>query len=196
MDGIKQQRIQVWDPLVRLFHWLLVISFLIAYVLEDDRLNLHVLAGSIVFGLIVFRLIWGFMGTEYSRFADFICSFKQIIQHLRDLVRLRPAHHSGHTPIGSVMILLLLFCLLLLTLSGIMLYAHEGAHFPLAGFMAATELDTTLFIENLHGWIADMLMLFVLFHIAGVLLESLLQKQNLIWAMFTGYKTIRKEKNI
>ncbi len=190
MDKRKRQRIRVWDPLVRIFHWSLAICFLVAYVVEDDRLNLHVLAGSIIFGLIIFRLVWGIMGTEHSRFADFICSFKQIKQHLLDLVSLRPACHIGHTPIGGVMIILLLLGLLLLTLSGVILYAQEGAHLPFAGLMAV-DLDTALFIENLHGWIANMLALLVLFHIAGVLLESLLQKQNLVRAMITGYK---KEK--
>jgi cytochrome b len=191
MDEIKQQRIQVWDPLVRLFHWLLAVCFLVAYVLEDDMLNLHVLAGSIVFGLIIFRLIWGLIGTEHSRFVDFICSFKQIIQHLRDLVRLRPAKHTGHTPVGGAMILLLLFGLLILTLSGVMLYALEGATLPFARFMAGVDLDTAVLIEHVHGWVADLLMLLVIFHVAGVLLESLLQKQNLVRAMITGYK---KEK--
>lgn len=193
MDGTKQQRIRVWDPLVRIFHWSLAACFLIAYVLEDDRLNLHLLAGSIVFGLTIFRLIWGVMGTEHSRFADFICSFKQIIQHLRDLVLLRPAHHMGHTPVGGVMIFLLLLGLLLLTLSGVMLYALENNALPFAGLMAGVDLDTIILIENLHGLIADMLALFVLFHVAGVLLESILQKQNLIRAMITGYKTGRTE---
>ena len=191
MDEIKQQRIRVWDPLVRLFHWLLAVCFLGAYVLEDDMLNLHVLAGSIVFGLIIFRLIWGFIGTEHSRFADFICSFKQIIQHLRDLVHLRPAQHTGHTPVGGVMIFLLLFGLLILTLSGVMLYAMEGASLPFAGLMTGIDLDTTILIEYVHGWAADLLVLFILFHVAGVLFESLLQKQNLVRAMITGYK---KEK--
>jgi len=188
MDATKQQQIRVWDPLIRLFHWLLAACFLIAYVVEDDRLNLHVLAGSIMFGLVIFRLIWGFMGTEYSRFADFICSFKQFIQHLRDLIRCRPAQHTGHTPVGGVMIFLLLFGLLLLSLSGVMLYTLEGAQLPFAGLMVGVDLDTTISIEHLHGWIADLLVLFVLFHIAGVLFESLLQKQNLIRAMITGYK--------
>ncbi len=189
MNNIK--RIRVWDPLVRIFHWVLAVCFLIAYVVEDDRLNLHLLAGSIMFGLIIFRLIWGIMGTEHSRFADFICSFKQIIQHLRDLVSLRPAHHMGHTPVGGVMIFVLLAGLLMLSLSGAMLYSFENSSIPFAFLMTEVTPDTILLIENSHELIADILALFVLFHVAGVLVESVLQKQNLIRAMITGYK---KEK--
>jgi cytochrome b len=184
----KLKQFLVWDPLVRIFHWLLAVCFLVAYILEDKMLNLHVLVGSIVFGLIIFRLTWGVMGTKHSRFADFICSFKQIIRHLCDLVRMRPAQHTGHTPVGGVMIFLLLFGLLLLTLSGIMLYALEGAVLPFAGLMSGIDLDTTILIESIHGWVADLLVLFVVFHVAGVFFESFLQKQNLIRAMITGYK--------
>jgi cytochrome b len=190
----KMKRILVWDPLVRIFHWLLTACFLIAYILEDKMLNLHVLAGSIVLGLVIFRLIWGVMGTAHSRFSDFACSFRQIIQHLHGLVFLRSAHYIGHTPAGSVMIFLLLAGLMVLTLSGVMLYSLENASLPFAGLMDGINLDTALFIENVHGLIADLLALFILFHVAGVLVESILQKQNLIRAIITGYKTYRKEK--
>jgi len=192
MKNKKQQL--VWDPLVRIFHWLLVACFLIAYILEDEMLNLHVLAGSIVLGLLVFRLIWGVIGTEHSLFSNFTCSVKQIIQHLHSLARLRPSHHVGHTPTGGVMIFLLLAVLLMLTVSGVLLYSLENNALPFSGLMAGVDLDTILLIENLHGLLADFLALSVLFHVAGVLVESLLQKQNLIRAMVTGYKTVEKEE--
>jgi len=156
-------------------------------------LKLHLLVGSIVFGLLIFRLIWGLVGTEYSRFSDFICSFRQVIEHLRALVHLRSAHHMGHTPTGGIMILLLLTGLLALTVSGVFLYSLENSSAPFFGLMAGVDLDSILLIENLHGLIADGLALLIIFHVAGVLVESLLQKQNLIRAMITGYKTAGKE---
>jgi cytochrome b len=191
MNNIK--RIQVWDPLVRIFHWLLAGSFITAYLLEDEMLNLHLLAGSIVLGLVIFRLVWGVMGTKHSRFADFACSIRQLIQHLHDLVRLRPARHVGHTPVGGLMTFVLLTGLLMLSLSGVMLYSLENSSAPFAFLMAGATTDTILLIENLHELIADTLALFVLFHVAGVLVESVLQKENLIRAMFTGCKIDRKE---
>jgi len=174
----------VWDPLLRIFHWLLVVCFLIAYSIEDEMLNLHVLVGSIVLGLILFRVFWGVAGSEHARFSDFTYSFRQIAEHLRSLAHLRSARHTGHTPAGSVMIFFLLAGLLLLTMSGFLLYALEHR----VAVLSATSLDTVLLIENLHGLIADTLMLAVLLHIAGVVVETVLQKQNLVGAMITGYK--------
>ena len=186
-------RIDVWDPLVRTFHWLLVICFAAAYLLEDERLSLHLLAGSIVLGLVIFRVVWGVMGTTHARFAAFASSPGRMMQHLRDLIRLHPAHHTGHTPLGGMMIFVLLGGLLLLTMSGVLLYSLENSAVPFAGFSAELSPDAMIFLEQVHGWIADLLALLALVHVTGVVVESVLQKQNLIRAMVTGYKTVRKE---
>ena len=179
---------QVWDPLVRVFHWLLVACFLVAYIMEDEMLNLHVLVGSIVLGLIIFRLIWGVAGTEHARFSDFTYSFREIVEHLRSLMCLRSARHTGHTPAGSVMIFFLLVGLLLLTMSGLLLYSLENSALHAGGLLSSIGLEVSLLIETMHGLIADILMFAVIFHVAGVLVETVLQRQNLMLAMITGYK--------
>ena len=189
----EKKQIQVWDPLVRIFHWLLAVCFAIAYLLEDDRLKLHLLAGSTVLGLVVFRLIWGVIGTRHSRFAGFTCSPGKVKEHLSDLARLKPAYHLGHTPAGSAMIVLLLAGLLILSLSGTMLYGLENSSFFLAGMVAGIELDMVIMLENLHELTADILTAMVLLHVAGVLVESALQGQNLIRSMVTGFKTEKRE---
>ncbi|RLL53685.1 cytochrome B [Mariprofundus sp. EBB-1] len=191
MNNTKQ--ILIWDPLLRIFHALLAVCFLAAYYVEDDMLKLHVLLGSIVFGLIIFRLFWGIFGTEHARFSDFIYSITQIKNHLLSLVFWKPSHHSGHTPAGGVMIFFLLAGLLILTISGIMLYGLENDVIPFAHRMADMNLDSIIFIEQLHSLIADTLILAVLLHIAGVLVESILQQQNLMKAMITGYKKVRSQ---
>jgi len=186
-------QIYVWDPLLRIFHWLLLLGFAVAYLVEDERLNLHLLAGSVVLGLILFRLVWGVIGVAHARFADFSVAPAQLIGHLKDLIRLHPAQHRGHTPIGGMMIFVLLAGLLLLTLSGVLLYGLENSAVPFAGFAAALSAESMIFLEQMHGWIADALVLLALIHVAGVVVESMLQKQNLIRAMVTGYKTVKKE---
>ncbi len=183
----------VWDPLLRIFHWLLVVCCLIAYIFEDKMFNLHLLVGSIIFGLLIFRLIWGVIGTKYARFSGLNCSIHALIQHLRGLARLEASPHIGHTPAGRIMIIFLLAGLLMLTVCGLMLYGLENSALFGASFMAEVEIDTILWIEDMHELIADVLALAALLHIAGVLLESILQKQNLIRAMITGYKTVEKE---
>lgn len=183
--------VAVWDPLIRLFHWLLAASFFTAYLLEDERLKLHLIAGSVIAGLIAFRFVWGFVGPEHARFADFLFSPRDILAHLGKLLRLRASAHIGHTPAGSVMIFLLITGLILLSITGIMLYGFQDGRGPMAGMMNKVSLDTGYMIEKLHGFIADVLAVLVLMHVGGVLVESLLQQQNLIKAMFTGRKIAR-----
>ena len=184
----------VWDPLVRLFHWLLASCFAVAYLVEDERLGLHLLSGSALLGLVLFRLIWGVIGTRYARFADFSCSPRQVVGHLRQLVSLRAGRHLGHTPAGSAMILVLLAGLLLLGISGAMLYGLENSAPIYAGLLVGMEQKRALLLEQLHAWTADILVILVLLHVTGVLVESVLQRENLIRSMITGYKTDTEEK--
>ncbi len=191
-----REKVQVWDPLVRIFHWLLVACFGIAYILEDEFINLHLLAGSIVLGLVLFRLIWGFVGTQHVRFAGFLPSWPAIRAHLHDLVRLRPSFHYGHTPVGSVMIFLLLVCLMLLTASGVALYGLEGGGGIPAAMVDAMPRGFDMFIRDAHALIADFLAFLIIVHVGGVILESLLQGQNLVIAMITGRKRAARKEEV
>ena len=190
MQQVTNQ-IMVWDPLIRFFHWLLVACFAIAYVVEDERIALHLLAGSIITGLIAFRLAWGFIGSRYSRFADFLFTPRQTFAHIRDLLRLRAGAHVGHNPAGSMMILALLAGLAALCLTGIALYGLQEGQGPMGGVTANASLDVAYLVETMHGLIADGLVILIMLHLGGVMLESLLQKQNLARAMFTGRKNMR-----
>jgi len=191
----EREKIQVWDPLVRMFHWLLVACFGVAYILEDEFINLHLLVGSIVLGLVLFRLIWGVVGTQHARFAEFFPSWPSIRAHLRDLVCLRPSFHRGHTPAGSVMIFLLLICLILLTASGMALYGLEGGGGMLAAVVDAIPRRFDMFIRDAHAFIADFLVFLIIIHVGGVILESLLQRQNLVVAMMTGRKYVAQKED-
>jgi len=190
----RTKRILVWDPLVRLFHWLLASCFAVAYFIEDERLGLHLLSGSALLGLVLFRLIWGVIGTRHARFSDFTCSVRRVFRHLRELASWRAGRYLGHTPAGSAMIFVLLAGLLLLGVSGAMLYGLENSAPFYAGLMAGMDQKTMRLLEQMHAWTADILAMLVLLHIAGVLAESALHKENLIRSMITGYKTDIEEK--
>jgi cytochrome b len=192
MQANRHTTITVWDPLIRIFHWLLASSFVVAYVIEDERLNLHLLAGSMIAGLLLFRLSWGFIGTPFSRFRDFLYSVAEIRTHLSGLLRLSASSHPGHTPAGSAMIFVLLASLALLSISGIALYGIEQGHGPLGFLTQATGLETMYFFKSTHRLLADIIALLIALHIGGVLLESILQKQNLTLAMITGRKNIQQ----
>lgn len=186
--------ITVWDPLIRIFHWLLAGAFLLAWFVEDERMQLHLIAGGTVAGLLLFRLVWGFTGTPFSRFRDFLYPPDEILAHLRGLLHLKASAHMGHTPAGSAMIFILLGTLMLLVASGLLLYGAQEARGPLAGIAGQPSLSMIYAMERIHALLADGIALLVLLHVGGVVVESWLQKQNLAIAMVTGRKKINIDK--
>lgn len=191
-DDMRDRSMEVWDLSLRLFHWLLAAAFCVAWWSEGRDLRLHMIAGSIIAGLLLYRFIWGFYGDHYARFAGFRPSCVSVASHLRSLLRLQPGDHVGHTPIGSLMIFALLTCLLLVVLTGMALSGLQMG----VGVFSAMHADFTseLLIQDLHRWCLNVLLALVVIHLAGVAAESLLQRRNLIKAMITGKKTIKEVK--
>ena len=181
----------VWDPLVRIFHWSLAFFFFLAYLLEGDRLNLHSHAGYTVALLVVFRLIWGIIGTRHALFSGFITSLARSLLYIRQLLSGTAESYMGHNPAGAVMILALLTSLLITAFSGMSLFAMEGSG-PLAGtFISAWPGHL---VEEIHEFFADFTLFLVVVHIGGVLFTSLRHRENLTKAMITGRK--RQDPNL
>ena len=202
--------IRVWDPLVRIFHWSLVLTFVVAYLSGEEESNVHIYAGYIVLGLIIFRLIWGFVGGRYARFQNFIYSPKAVIQYIKSLMARKPEHYLGHNPAGGWMIIAMLICLLVVTVSGLKVYAIEEGKGPLAAntstitMISASHADIVEkeddktehkihkegeeFWEEIHEVSANLMLLLIFLHIAGVIVSGRLHKENLVKAMFTGKK--------
>ncbi len=173
----ETQSIRVWDLPTRVFHWSLVASFAIAFVTaESERLrDIHVVAGYALAGLIAFRLLWGFVGGGYSRFAEFLPTPHKLVDYLKSLMRGQPQHHVGHNPAGAVAIFLLLGFGIVAAVSGWAVYEDVGGHF----------------MEELHEGASNGMMALVVIHIAGVIVSSWLHRENLVRAMITGWKTRR-----
>jgi len=187
--------IKVWDPLVRIFHWSLVVTFFIAYLSGDEWESLHVTAGYIVAGLVAFRLVWGFIGTRHARFTDFVFSPATVITYLKELAARRARRYLGHNPAGGWMVVALLVSLALTTLTGMM--AHGTFTLALNVVSPAMAHDDEgeegeeggeLF-EEVHEFFANFTLLLVAVHVAGVLVSSLLHRENLVRAMITGRKS-------
>ena len=184
----NEAKIMVWDLAVRIFHWSLVSAFFIAYLAEEDFLSLHVWAGYSVLSLVFLRILWGFVGTKYARFSDFVYTPQTVKQFFLDTLRLRASRYMGHNPAGGAMIILLLMALLLTSLSGLAVFAVEDGAGPLASLLVgAGEFWGDVF-EGLHEFFANFTVFLVLLHIAGVIVESLIHGENLISAMWHGYK--------
>lgn len=184
--------VRVWDPLVRIGHWTLVGAFFIAYFTEENLLTQHVWAGYTVTGIVFFRLIWGFVGTEHARFSSFVRSPGETLRYLGDIARNNAKRFIGHNPAGAAMILALLLSLAVTTYSGLEIYAIEENAGPLAGLVsdksAAGHEAAEEFWEEVHEVSANLTLLLVVLHISGVLLASLTHRENLVKAMITGRK--------
>ncbi len=185
---LQAREIRVWDPLIRLFHWALVAGFFIAYFAGDGWENLHVTAGYVVAGLISFRLIWGLFGSRHARFRDFVYGPRRVLGYLRKIVLLRAPRYIGHNPAGGAMIVLLLLMLLATTLSGMSLYGADAWAGPLAGLLKGTSDATIHQLKEFHEFCANFTVFLVAVHVGGVVLESLLHRENLVRAMVTGRK--------
>jgi len=177
---------KVWDPLVRLFHWSLVFFFFLAYLLEGTRLGLHSHAGYTVALLVMFRILWGLIGTCHARFANFVTGPGKAVNYCLQLVGRTATATTGHNPAGAMMILILLASLSITAFSGTAMFAVQGSG-PFSNTIIASWPGNV--IQDVHAFFADLTLLLIIVHVAGVLTTSRLHNQNLTKAMVTGKKT-------
>jgi cytochrome b len=189
ISGSSDNGVVVWDPLVRVFHWSLVTSFVVAYLSgEGEVLGLHAWSGYLIGGLILFRLLWGMVGPRYARFADFVCTPATILAYGRDLLRGKARRYLGHNPLGGAMVIALLLMLALATVTGVALYGAAEASGPFAGLMHGTSDWISEALKEVHEFFSNITLVLVALHIGGVLVSSLLHRENLVRAMITGRK--------
>lgn len=165
----QKARVKVWDWPLRLFHWTLVVAIALAFLSSEEESALnqwHVLSGWVVAVLIVFRLAWGFIGGEHSRFSDFIRP-SRIAHHISGLVRGQREPSLGHNPLGAVAFVILLALTAVTVWTGA--FGGEAA-------------------EELHEVIAWVLLAMVALHVVAVIVMSVLERENLVRAMITGAK--------
>lgn len=164
----------VWDAPVRVFHWLMVISFAGAYfTAESEHWRLvHVTLGYTMAGLVALRIFWGVAGTRYARFVNFVRGPSAVLHYVRSMVQGRPERHLGHNPAGAWAIMGLLALTLAVAGSGYANYASMGGEW----------------LEEVHELLANAMLAMVGLHVAGVLISSWLHRENLIAAMIDGRK--------
>lgn len=173
-EARESSRILVWDLPVRLFHWMLALSFAGAWLTaESERWrDLHIALGYTAGVLVVLRIVWGVVGTRHARFASFVHGPRRVIGYLRSLVAGRPEHAVGHNPAGGWAIVALLGLTLAIVATGLVIEADAG---PKA-------------LEHLHEGLATAMLAVVGLHLVGVLVGSLAHRENLVGAMVTGRK--------
>ncbi|MGE5090481.1 MAG: cytochrome b/b6 domain-containing protein [Candidatus Levyibacteriota bacterium] len=172
---MEKSRILVWDLPVRVFHWLLAISFAGAYATSgyDSLRYVHVTLGYTVAVLIAFRLIWAIVGTRYARLSSFSYGPRAVRGYLGSLLARNPRHYVGHNPAGSWAIYAIVALGLFTTATGYARYNHLVGDW----------------IGDVHEVAGNVMLALVIAHIAGVLVSSFLHRENLAKSMLTGYKS-------
>lgn len=138
-----KQGTYVWDPLIRVFHWSLVLTFALSYLTGDEFETVHAYSGYLILALISVRIVWGFIGTKHARFSDFVRPLPEAISYLRGLVTGDAKKYTGHNPAGGLMVLALLSSIAITGLTGLKAYGVEG-HGPLASTPTETISETRL----------------------------------------------------
>jgi cytochrome b len=217
-------QILVWDLLVRIGHWLLVLLFFVAYFTEDELLTIHTWAGYGVGAYVAVRVIWGLVGPKHARFADFAYGPVRAARYLVELIFFQAKRYVGHSPAGGLMVFVLLISLTATTVTGTALLAVDESAGPLAPWLGRGAAPGDLMkglglfaaiahasenederdedhdknsdegkgeaLEEIHEFFSHLTLLLIILHIAGVLLASVVHRENLPRAMVTGRKRL------
>ena len=166
--------VPVWDLAVRVLHWSLVLTVAAAWLTRHSPGRWHEWLGYATLAIVAARVIWGFTGSRYARFADFVRPARETTAYARDVFAHRDARFLGHNPLGGWMVVALLAMVLLVGLTG-WLYTTD-------------RFWGVAWVEELHETLSDLLFLFVALHIVGVVFTSVRHRENLVGSMLHGRK--------
>lgn len=166
--------VKVWDPFVRIFHWSLVTLFVVTFATGDEIEWLHIYAGYAIVGLLIFRILWGFVGPEHARFKDFVKGPREVVSFLKATLSLKAPRYLGHNPAGGYMVLALLAVLAALCGTGLLMDSDA--------FWGSKAL------EEVHEVLAYTAIGLIVLHVLGVVTASVEHRENLAKSMLTGWK--------
>ncbi|MCB4820470.1 cytochrome b/b6 domain-containing protein [Roseicella aerolata] len=188
MDDQPLVRVRVWDGWIRLVHWSIVILLGLSWwSIEAGRMRLHYLSGYAVLTLVLFRIAWGFLGSDTARFGRFLRSPLAALRHLAHLPRREPDREVGHNAAGGWMVLVLLALLLAQPVTGLFADSGYGDHGPLAKAVAP---DTSDWLTGLHHRNFNLILAAAGLHVLAVLAYALVKRHDLVRPMVLGWKRL------
>ena len=176
------ERVRIWDAPTRLFHWSLVVLIAFSWwSAEEEHLDWHIWSGLAVVTLLIFRLLWGLVGSSTARFAHFVRGPRQVLDYLRDMKTWRPV---GHSPLGALSVLAMLGAIAVQVGLGLFAVDKDGLYEgPLAYLVS---IDASEEIADLHEDWFDILLVLIGLHLAAILFYRLVLGKRLIAPMITG----------
>jgi cytochrome b len=192
MANTNNSRIRVWDLPVRLFHWTLVILIATSYFsgrAGGDWMKLHFWSGYAILTLLLFRIVWGFIGSTTARFSDFVKGPSAAFRHIAELVGADRPREAGHNPLGGAMVVVLIFAVLAQVVAG--LFSGDTdmgiVNGPLVSLVTEKWIDTA---TDFHKFWINVLLILVGVHVLAAIVYLVWKRQNLIGAMIHGSKPL------
>jgi len=185
---MAEERRLVWDLPLRLFHWLLVLSIAASWITAElgfDWMQIHMYLGYWTLGLIVFRIIWGFIGPRHARFSSFLASPAAMWRYAKGFAAGTMIQTVGHNPLGGIMVIIMLVLVGFQAVSG--LFATDDIVWT-GPYNAAVSADTAERLTSLHHSNFNLILAAVALHVIAIALYFLVKKQNLVAAMVHGHK--------
>ncbi len=192
MTTSKRYSISVWDISIRLFHWSLVagIGFMWFSGTEGGNIMVwHVYIGYCMLGLILYRVIWGVVGSPFARFSSFIKGPKNTLLYLKGFIQGKTHDYPGHNPLGGWMVILLLLLVLVQGLTG--LFSSDDI-FTEGPFYSLVSSKTADFLTSIHHLNFNLLLAAITLHISAVAYHGIIRKEPLVKSMLTGKKVMHQ----
>lgn len=187
----------VWDLPLRIFHWLFATTILCSwFTVEQGYIENHMLLGYFALGLVIFRILWGFVGSKHSRFIEFIPTPRKLFNYISAIKQGQSPYTPGHNPLGSLMVIVMIFLVCLQAVSGLFISDDVFSSGPYYGVF---DSDVESIMKFIHHNFFDFMLIAIGFHLSAIAFYWKVKKQNLVLPMITGKKTsgtIKEEDKI
>ncbi|PYF09747.1 cytochrome b [Rhodobacter viridis] len=186
-DSPATSRPMIWDPLVRVFHWALFLCVVSAWLLGEfgpDIMTLHFWIGYAVGGLLLIRLLWGFVGTRTARFANFVTGPGAVLRYAMTLPARKPSHTPGHNPLGGWSVVAMIGVLGLQVVTG--LFSASVDDFVFGPFSDLVSEDVNKLMLDLHKSLAPVILALVALHVGAIWFYKIWKREDLVTPMITG----------
>lgn len=187
-------REKIWDPVTRIWHWVLVIVLSLGWSFGEfmsfDNVRWHFYLGYTLLGLVCIRLCWGIIGPQPIRLRGLFASLRQLAHYIRNLPKRQPSGTAGHNPLGALSILLMLLALFLQGFTGLFIESED--FFENGPLFNLVSEETVKFMSTWHHRIAKLILALVVLHIGAIIYYLVWKKENLIRPMLTGWKWVRR----
>lgn len=187
----RPRTLRVWDLPTRLFHWvlmLLVFALLVSGQFGGAAMDWHARFGYAVLALLLFRILWGFVGSYHSRFSHFLPGASRLLEACRDMLRGQHRWSAGHSPLGALSVVVMLLLLFFQASSGLMSDDEIGFSGPLSGKVSGALVSFATWYHKAIG--KPLLLGFILLHVVAIVYYRLRHGERLTSAMVHGDKAL------